>query len=577
VPPAPNLLSVLAHRLGVLVSLKPQNELSSAADASNVPHDDARKLCWSKEAQDVWSSKSPVEKQSSKQHVWKTSTTTPLELEFMQLRGSVQDKREADAIRTQIEEVGIAPEQSLSQAVASNRLVGFSDMHVRQGPYFQFLIDDMSKLKSEGVSDLAVEVPQPWQSKLDNWSKDDQSFLRPRLTDGSSLLNVIDAAKQNGIKVTAVDELYTGAGDMILSRDRTMADKLQDMLKTHDSKILYLVGAEHLASGFRRNTDSPTTAQILRDRNIPISTFYQQLPSMPDGLMMLTHDLAEPTAVKTNNASLVSTVRTAAPLLPGYGKWDNVIFYPPHYKMEKIDADLAHFGTAPEESMKNALQQNQVLLLGEMRVPEPELINSEHRQYMAQTIPALKEAGLTDFALDVPSEYQGVLNQLMDKGIPDGPLELPEPYGGYSSESFKPVLDAAIKAHLRLHAIGQNYSYSTPMKTLLDGLTDATEKITRENANSKALVWTQDDFVAKFTTPGGEVSVADELKSKGVTATSFADFSPFYDKFSPTLISGLLDKPTAFKPQYTDSLKEVLNSSAMQMDRFDNVILYPSK
>ena len=77
-----------------------------------------------------------------------------------------------------------------------------------------------------------------------------------------------------------------------------MADKILDMLKNPNAKIVYFVGPEHLAVGVRPNSRFPTTAQLLRDANVSLSTYYQQLPSMPDGLMMSTRSMAQPTAIK---------------------------------------------------------------------------------------------------------------------------------------------------------------------------------------------------------------------------------------------------------------------------------------
>lgn len=533
--------------------------------------------CWKDVARGLWHDGAPHSQPLIGNHTWKTNGVSPAELDFMQSNGGVHDAAEAKAIKAEIETVGSDPEQALLKAAETHRVLGFADMHVRQGPYFQLLIDELPKLREKGVTDLAVEIPQIWQPKIETWTDEDRDFLKRKLVDGSSLLNVIDEAKKLGINVTAVDEYYQGPGDMILSRDRTMANKIIDILKNPDAKICYLVGAEHLADGMRRNSSRPTTAQILQDNQVSISTFYQQLPSLPDGLMISTRDLAAPKAVNTSEAPNLGEVKTAAPTLPPYKKWNNVIFYPPHYKMESADAELNKFGTSPKESLEEAVQHNQVLLLGEMSKGISEFKQDRHRQLIASIIPSLKRAGLTDLALDIPKQYQKQLDKYSRRELREGFLDLPEPFGGYGAESFRPVLRAALHAHLKLHAVGQEYTANTPMQSLLDGLSDETANISKQGKKTKTLLWTGDEFVAKFYSQGREISVANELKDKGVTATAFADFSPTQDKVSPGIISSLLPEPTVVKPSATKYLREVVNNRSMQMDRFDNVIIYPDK
>jgi hypothetical protein len=515
--------------------------------------------------------------QTAAQNIWRHNEATEDELKFMEKRGGIRDASEANAVKTQIAETAKDPEAALITSVQNHQVVGFSDMHVRQGPYFQFLIDELPKLKAAGITDVAFEFPKAWQKDLDTWTPETQKQVVNRLTDGQSLIDVIDAAKKLGLTVSAVDENYSGVGDEIFSRDKTMADNIEQLVKDEHKKVLYFAGAEHLASGNRRYSEFPTTAQRLRDDKISVDTFYQQISSLPDGMARSTRDLTRPVSVDTAEAPLLGQVQTAGYGLPPAGRWDNVIFYPVHYKMENVEAELNQFGAAPKAALKAAVESNRVVLLGEMTRSDPENPESQHRKLLAQMMPDLRDSGLTDLAINVPMRFQSELDGYVQHGLPDGNLPLPRPLGGADSESFKEVLAAAIKSGLKLHAIGQDIYPDTQMKDIIDGLSENLQTLSRENEHGKTLLWSDELFVAKFFQGQSEVSISHTLNSAGIETTAIADFSQDFDNSSPGVITQLLKEPVVVKPEETSRLKTIVNKQRMQMDRFDQVIVYPSE
>jgi hypothetical protein len=515
--------------------------------------------------------------ENAAQDLWRHDRVTPTELKFMTERGGVGDSKQADAIKAQMAHHAQDPEAALLKAVQDNRVVGFADLHVRQGPYFQFLIDELPKLKAAGVTDIALEIPKTWQQDVDNWTPESQKEMSRRLTDGQSLLDVVDAAKKAGLTISAVDEYYLGPGDKIFSRDKTMADNVEQILQDPNKKVLYFVGAEHLANGFRRNTMTPTTAQRLRDDNVSVDTFYQQIPSLPDGMVASTRDLTRPVSVDTKKTDLLAPVKTTGFGRPPYGNFDNVIFYPLHYKMDQCEAELKQFGAAPSAALKTAVENNRVVLLGEMKRVDPEHPESEHRKLFSQLMPELKKSGLTDLALNIPARYQGQLDHYVQNGLPAGPLDLPAPLGGDDNENFKPIVKAAIKNGLKLHAVGQDITATTPLQQVIDGLANNLELVSRNNHGGKTLLWSEELFVAKFFQGQSEISISHTLNNDGIATTAIADFSQDFDKFSPGQVSQLLKKPVAVKPELTNRLRTIVNNQFMPMDRFDQVIVYPSE
>ena len=433
-----------------------------------------------------------------------------------------------------------------------------------------FFAEEMPKFKQNGVTHLAVEIPQAYQSHVDQWTAADQAFLRDRLKDKSSIINVIDAAKKAGIKVACVDELYGANGEMLASRDRTMAKNIGDILTDPKAKVAFFAGAEHLQNGYRLDSYGPSAVDWLRQKQVPVATFLQQISSSEDALMPIARDLKSAVSVNKADVSTIGGLKNSAGTT--YDKWDNVIFYPPHYKMEGAEAELKQFGKDPKADLIDAVTHKSVVLLGEMSQAEPEVAASPHRAFMASAMPDLKQAGLTDLAVDLPPAYQQTLDQFSKTGNWSGPLP-----DSYDHDDFKAVLASAQKAGIKLHAVGLPNESLANMQQIIEGLTTSAADIASANPQNKVMVWCREEKIANFKDDQNQtVSVATQLASKGVSARAFASFSQDFTDTSLGLVTGVTAKPASFDPNQTKLLKEVPNTFGLSMDRFDNVIVYPS-
>jgi hypothetical protein len=506
------------------------------------------------------------------QKIFDTTEALPGELAFMQNHGAARNGAEITAIKEQLGRAAQDPEQAILGAVKNNRVLAFGDIHGPLGPHMALLAAEMPRLKQNGITDLAVEIPQAFQSHVDQWTAADQDFLRDRLKDKSSLINVIEAAKKAGIKVDCVDEMYAGDGEKLASRDRTMAKNIGGILNDPSAKVAFFAGAEHLQNGYRQDSFGPSTVDWLRQKQISVASFLQQLPSSEDSLMPIARDLRKPVSVSKADVSTIAGLKNSAGTT--YDKWDNVIFYPPHYEMEGAEAELKQFGKDPKADLADALAKNRVVLLGEMSQAEPENPVSPHRNLIASDMPDLKKAGLTDLAIDLPPAYQSTLDDFSKTGTLSGPLP-----DSYDRDDFKAVLASAQKEGIKLHAVGlQNESIST-MQQIIEGLVSSAASITRADATgqSRTMLWCREEKIANFKDDqGNTVSVASQLAAQGVSARAFAGFTQDFVEPSLGLVTQVTARPTSLEPSRTKLLREVPNSLGMQMDRFDNVIIYPS-
>lgn len=478
-------------------------------------------------------------------------------------------KGDVSQAKQQIKAEGRPPEEALLEATRQNRVVGIGDIHGPLGPQLSFLAEEMPKLKGSGVTHLAVEIPTTYQKYIDDWSAADQAFLRSRLKDKSSLINVIEQAKQSGVKVVGVDDLYGEGGEKLASRDRTMAKNIMAILDDPTAKVTFFVGAEHLQDGTRQDSFGPSTAELLRRKGVSIPTFYPQISSAQDALMPIARSLVAPLNIDRAHYGDIGKLSVASGV--GYSKWDNVMLFPPHYKMEGVEAELKQFGKDPKDELKDAVANNKAVLLGEMPRPVPEQESDPHRKFIKDTLKDLKAQGLTDLAIDIPPAYAARLQQT-SKDDEIGPLP-----GTYDHDDFKAIINEARMNGIRLRAIGNMNESIMATKDVLDDIAKKTQQIANENPNNKVLVWCSEEKVAKFKDDqGNEVSIGKILTDAGIKTTTYAGFTQDFTDWSLGLVTEITPEPTSIDPSKTKLLREVPNTESMQMDRFEHVIIYPS-
>jgi len=524
---------------------------------------------WQEIAGRVWSVAEVFQPKYAPAPSFDSTAPTAIDIEFMKNKGAVRSEAEITTIKDQIARAAKTPEEALLDAVKVNKVVGFGDIHGPLGPHMTFLAEEMPKLKQAGITHLAVEIPAVYQSHIDQWTSADQAFLRDRLKDKSSIINVIDSAKKAGIAVVGVDELYGANGEKLASRDQTMARNIGKILKDETAKVAFFVGAEHLQKGFRTDSFGPSAVDILRQKQITTTTFLQQLSSSEDTLMPIARDLKDAIAINNADVASIATLKNSAGT--SYDKWDNTIFYPPHFKMAAVEAELTQFGQDPAAQLKDAVAKNKVVLLGEMTQAEPEEPTSAHRNFMGPAMADLKQSGLTDLAVDIPPAYQGTLDDFTKTGNWSSPLP-----DSYDRDDFKQMLTSARGAGIKLHAVGmQNESVST-MEQIINGLADKTAELAASSPDTRVMLWCHEEKMANFQDENGRVSLASKLGDKGVSAKAFASFTQDFTDPSLGLVTEVTPKPLTFDPAKTRLLGEVPNTYGLQMNRFDNVIVYPS-
>jgi len=114
------------------------------------------------------------------------------------------------------------------------------------------------------------------------------------------------------------------------------------------------------------------------------------------------------------------------------------------------------------------------------------------------------------------------------------------------------------------------------MEQIIDGLRDKTAEVAASSPNARVLLWCREEKMANFQDVGGSVSLASKLAEKGVSARAFASFTQDFTDPSLGLVTEIAPKPLTFDPAKTRLLGEVPNSYGLQMNRIDNVIVYPS-
>lgn len=485
---------------------------------------------------------------------------------WLGIAGGIWSARgDINAARNRVLKDGSSPEDALLEAVKKNRVVGIGDNHGPLTPQLAFLADEMPKLKEAGVTHLAVEIPTAYQNRIDSWTADDKEFLRNRLKDKSSLINVMEQAKAQGIQVTAIDDMYGNNGQQLAGRDRTMAKNIMGLLADPAHKVAAVLGAEHLQDGFRQDSFGPSTVDILRRKNIAIPTFYPQVSSAFDSLTPVARSLDKPLNIDRAHYGEIGTmpVSTGVP----YSKWDNVVLYPPRYKMEAAEAELKQEGKDAASELRKAISENKVVLVGESPATAPEVPENGHRKLMAESMADLKAAGLTDLAVDIAPGYL----ERLKEGTQAGPLPAP-----YDSADFKNVLAEATKNGITLHAIGATNESNMTMGQILEHLADETGKVAT-GAKGKVIVWLSEERTAKYEAAENKsVSLSSMLRDKAVQTTAFAALTQDFADISLGLITEITPSPLSFEPGKTKVLSEIPNNQAIEISRFEHVIVYPS-
>lgn len=237
-----------------------------------------------------------------------------------------------DSLRKEMAKHGDNPADALVAALKKSRVVMVGEYHVVDSAHRELGAEVMPQLKKAGLTHLAIEHSRDFQGKI--FKADgtlDQKAL-PELLRHYEFFRLLESAKKSGIEVVPVDASYNGSR-AIDYRNRVMDQEITSILENPKHKVLFWVGNRHLEMT-NGTGDGPQVASLLRDRKIPVTTFYGSHDNFwrEEPLRnMLTPDRA--IAVPTTKAPALSSLSYLhsdqdGHLINQYKQFDFVLIHP---------------------------------------------------------------------------------------------------------------------------------------------------------------------------------------------------------------------------------------------------------
>ncbi len=221
------------------------------------------------------------------------------------------------SIRAEVESHGENPGMALVSALKRDRLVMVGEYHVMDSEHRNMAARLLPQLKKEGgLTHLAIEHTTPFKGRIykPDGSVDVNSL--PVLLQHYEYIRMLEVAKKEGIQVVPID----GTKADLLSRNKTMAKELQGLLKNPDNNVLFWVGNRHLHM-VDATAEGPQVAKILRDRGVPLTTFYGQHDNFfREEPMRNLFTPSAATAVPLDKAPTIRGLSWLHSDQPGYGK-----------------------------------------------------------------------------------------------------------------------------------------------------------------------------------------------------------------------------------------------------------------
>lgn len=238
---------------------------------------------------------------------------------------------ESGSLRETIAEHGQSPRSTLLDAVANNEVVGVGECHLTPTGSRALITELMPDFKARGITDLAIEaipaVSQPALNQLASTGELGDRTQLPWLTRTNDFVDMLKAAKREGIRVHAVDD------DTPHQRDMIMTSSIEKILREQpNSKVLFLVGASHLKRGeyaFNNHNYDSFADRIRHDGHSLFSTVELKPLCDPD-YARESLPITEPKAFDPHESATVAD----QPKISGgkLGDWDAVIAFPTSQK-----------------------------------------------------------------------------------------------------------------------------------------------------------------------------------------------------------------------------------------------------
>lgn len=179
-----------------------------------------------------------------------------------------------DNIRKEVGAVGENPADALANALRKSRVVMVGEYHVQDSIHRELGAELMPELKKAGMTHLAIEHSSDFTGKIfDAAGKLDTESL-PELLRHREFFKLLEAAQREGIEVVPVDGSYNASRDLFY-RNMQMDKNIATILENPKNKVLFWVGNKHLQMTDATGAGAQV-AQLLRERNIPVTTFYGQ-------------------------------------------------------------------------------------------------------------------------------------------------------------------------------------------------------------------------------------------------------------------------------------------------------------
>lgn len=207
-------------------------------------------------------------------------------------------------LRQEAEKHGKPAAEVIVEQLKKNRVVMIGEYHVAGSAHNEWGADVlMPKLKGKATH-LALEDGADLKLfKTDG--KVDYGAL-PSLHQHREYMAMLQAAKDNGLKVTPID-VPNGHSREIIDRNKFMTEQLLKILQDKDAKVVFWVGNKHLQ--LKDSGDGPQAVQMLRDRGIKVSTFYGQHDNFwREEPMRRLYTPSIPLAVPTKDAPAISSM-----------------------------------------------------------------------------------------------------------------------------------------------------------------------------------------------------------------------------------------------------------------------------
>jgi len=257
-------------------------------------------------------------------------------------------KETAEKVLGEINQYGADPQSILKSLMEKNRVVAMGETHQSPNPQRDVTTAAMPALKAAGATHLAIEAGTEIQSALDEFNKTgklDRSVL-PILLRDNDFMNMLNAARENGIKVVAVDASQPENPNAsnrdhgpYVNRDEIMANNIGKILDGEQvnpgqpNKVIFFVGSAHLNS--YDNHTYRAAGPLLKEKysTATVRPIYEESRgNRTYPLSEITSGLRSPVGVSNREArtlgNLPTSIRQQSTLEEYNRNWDYTFIYP---------------------------------------------------------------------------------------------------------------------------------------------------------------------------------------------------------------------------------------------------------